>query len=151
MTRTFTISALAFTAAVTAASSDMVTEEQERAFLRFDTHRLSEPETSEQGCSIPPRPLLLNPENAPAYANPDQASSVLLSIYRRQNAQRIVEEEQCSCELYFAPWDDALDEMAEIYDNLPFSEWSKARHDNSRATNALASQVRKICTESGTL
>lgn len=151
MMRALAISALAFAATVAAASSATVTEEQERAFLRFDAQSASDPEVSERGCSIPARPPLLNPENAPANANPDQAGSVLLSIYRRQNAERIVEQGECSCELYFAPWDDALDEMAGIYVSLHFNEWAEVRRENSRTTNALASQVRKICTESGVL
>lgn len=133
------------------ATSERVTEDQERAFMRFNPQAAAELEHSERGCVIPPQPRLLNPEEAPENAVPDQASSVLLSIYRRQNAERIVSQRECTCDLYFASWDDALDEMAGIYLGLDFNEWTEFRRENRRTTNALSPQVREICTESGVL
>lgn len=137
-------------------ASESVTEGQEREFLRFNTsppnpQAAADPQHSEKGCLIPQQPRLLNPNDAPANAAPDQASSVLLSIYRRQNAERIVAQEKCTCDDYFAPWDNALDEMDAVYLGLDFNKWAEFRRENRQTTNALSPQVREICTESGVL
>ncbi|MBM3603336.1 MAG: hypothetical protein FJX25_00960 [Alphaproteobacteria bacterium] len=151
MMRSIVFAAIAVAATAAAAQPDKVTEDQERKFLRFDTQSAGNPEVSERGCSIPPRPSLSNPKNAPANANPDQASSVLLSIYRRQNAEKIVSQQVCSCDMYFSDRDNALDEMMAVFEGLHFDEWASVRLENSRATNALSSEVRTICKESGVL
>ncbi|TNH37851.1 hypothetical protein [Paracoccus haeundaensis] len=151
MMKSIVLAAIAVAATAATAHADKVTEDQERKFLRFDTQSAGNPEISERGCSIPPRPVLPNPRNAPVNANPDQANSVLLSVYRRQNAERIVSEQACSCDMYFSDWDSALDEMMAIFEGLHFDEWASVRLENSRATNALSSEVRTICKESGVL
>ncbi len=126
-------------------------QERDREFLRFDLPADTPDGISERGCTMPSQPQLMNPDDAPALANPAQANSVLLSIYRRQNAERIVNDGKCTCGMYFADWDAALDEMMAVYSAIPFDEWSTIRRENSRQTNALASRVRQICTESGVL
>lgn len=144
------IAALLMTSAP-AVFAEEVTEGRDREFLRFLLPSEAPDGLSDRGCAIPAQPRLENPDSAPVNANPDQASSVLLSIYRRQNAERIVAEGKCTCGMYFADWDAALDEMSSVFSAVPFNEWAGFRRENSRQTNVLASQVRQICTESGVL
>lgn len=102
-----------------------------------------EPDREINGCIVPGRPdwiIEINPSR-----NIEQW--LVSAIWRYLGGSRVVETEDCSCELRFPSWADAIDYFDENYAGMERVAMNNVRLDYGPKSREMARKADDICQE----